>query len=273
MTAITTTSADLVEARPATERSRSAALRRGFFVASPILAGILLLVATIADPGAGSTGQEMNQAYTDNPGALQWHSLTLHWSYAFWGVTAFMAAAYVKGRGAVLANIGAFLGFVGMTTLPGILAIDWYDSSIGQVYGVDAVSSLHDHMDEKLWALPFFAAAGHHRPAALPAGRGRRAVARWGRALVVLRGRPRRHRHLHRQRRHGLGRLADGRAVHGPRRGPGPRHAVSAGLTGPTAPDGALSVRGRRASVVLGPVLGALDALLPQGVRRTRCAP
>ena len=160
MTAITTTSADLVEARATTTSSRSEALRRGFFVASPILAGILLLIATIADPGAGSTGQEMNQAYTDNPGALQWHSLTLHWSYAFSGVTAFMAAAYVKGRGSVLANIGAIAGFVGMTTLPGILAVDWYDSSIGQVYGVDAISSLHDHMDKQLWALPFFAAPG-----------------------------------------------------------------------------------------------------------------
>jgi hypothetical protein len=160
MTAITTTSPDLVEARPTTGSTRSAALRRGFFVASPILAGVLLLIATIADPGAGSTGQEMNQAYTDNPGALQWHSLTLHWSYAFWGLTALLAAAYVKGRGAVLANIGAFAGFVAMTTLPGILAVDWYDSSIGQVYGVDAIASLHDHMDKTLWALPFFAAPG-----------------------------------------------------------------------------------------------------------------
>ncbi len=162
MTAITTTSADLVEARPTdtTKGARSAALRRGFFVASPILAGILLLVATIADPGAGSTGEEMNRAYTGNPGALQWHSLTLHWSYAFWGVTAFMAAAYVRGRGAVLANIGAFLGFVAMTTLPGILAVDWYDSSVGQIYGVDAVGSLHEHMDRTLWALPFFAGPG-----------------------------------------------------------------------------------------------------------------
>jgi hypothetical protein len=160
MTAITTTPADQIEARPTTKRSRSAALRRGFFVASPILAGILLVIATIADPGAGSSGEELNRAYTDNPGPLQWHSLTLHWSYAFWGVTAFMAAAYVKGRGATLANIGALLAFVGMTTLPGILAIDWYDSSIGQVYGVDAVGAMHEHMDKTLWALPFFAAPG-----------------------------------------------------------------------------------------------------------------
>ena len=157
MTAITTTPADLVEARTTTRAgTRSAALRRGFFVASPILAGILLLVATIADPAAGSTGEEMNRAYTENPGALQIHSLTLHWSYAFWGVTAFMAAAYVKGRGAVLANIGAFLGFVGMTTLPGILAIDWFDSALGQTYGVDAIDKLHQHMFDTMWALPFF---------------------------------------------------------------------------------------------------------------------
>jgi hypothetical protein len=160
MTAITATPADLVEDRATPRRSRSAALRRVFFVASPVLAGILLLIATIADPGAGDTGAAMNKAYTENPGALQWHSLTLHWSYALWGVTAFMAAAWVKGRGSVLANIGAFLGFVGMTTLPGILAVDWYDSSIGQVYGVDAVASMHDHMDKTLWALPFFAAPG-----------------------------------------------------------------------------------------------------------------
>ena len=160
MTVTTATAADLAEVRPTTEGSRSAALRRGFLIASPILAGVLLLVATIADPAAGSSGQELNEQYTAHPGALQIHSLTLHWSYAFWGVTAFLAAAYVRGRGATLANVGAFLGFVGMTTLPGILAVDWYDSSVGQVYGVDAISSLHEHMDKTLWALPIFAAPG-----------------------------------------------------------------------------------------------------------------
>ena len=208
MTAITTTPADHVEARPTTKAPRSAALRRGFFVASPVLAGILLVIATAADPAAGINGQEMNQAYTDNPGPLQWHSLTLHWSYAFWGITAFMAAAYVKGRGATLANIGAFLAFIGMTTLPGLVAIDWYDSSdrpglrcgrrrrAARAHGQDPVGAA------------VLRHSGHHRHPALPAGCGRSTVARWGRALVVLRGRPPRHRHLHGQRRHALGSLA-----------------------------------------------------------------
>lgn len=193
MTAITATSADLVEARSTTEKhSRSAALRRGSFVASPILAGVLLLVATIADPGAGKTGAAMNRLYTEHPGALQIHSLTLHWSYAFWGLTALLAASYVRNRGAVLANIGAFLGFVAMTTLPGILAVDWYDSSVGQVYGVDAITSLHEHMDKTLWALPLFAAPGIIGlllclPVAV-AGLWRGGVVRWWSFAAVLVG-------------------------------------------------------------------------------------
>jgi hypothetical protein len=156
MTAITATSADLTEDRATTRGNRSAALRRGFFIASPILAGVLLLVATIADPGAGKTGEEMNRLYTEHPGALQIHSLTLHWAYAFWGVAAFLAAAYVRNRGSVLANIGAFLGFVGMTTLPGILFVDWYDSTVGQVYGVDAIDKLHTAISDAFPALPLF---------------------------------------------------------------------------------------------------------------------
>ena len=58
MTAITTTPADLVEARPTHRRaSRSAALRRGFFVASPILAGILLWSRPSPTPPPASTAR------------------------------------------------------------------------------------------------------------------------------------------------------------------------------------------------------------------------
>lgn len=166
MTAITTTPADLAEdhtrdrAGASGTRTRALAVRRGFLIASPVLAGVLLLVAAITDPGAGVSGAEMNRLYTENPGALQWHSLTLHWSYAFWTGIALLAAAHVRGRGAWIANVGALLGFAGMTTLPGLLAVDWYDSSVGQLHGVGAVEQLHDHMDSTMWALPFFVTPG-----------------------------------------------------------------------------------------------------------------
>lgn len=192
MTAVRTTPDDLTEVRPTPTSTRSEALRRGVLIASPVLAGVLLLAATVLDPAPGSTGAEMNRAYTENPTALQWHSLVLHWSYAFWGLTALLAAAHVRGRGIVLAGLGAVAGFVGMTTLPGILAIDWYDSSIGQVYGVPAIESLHDHMNENLWALPFFSAPGILGlllclPLAL-AGLWRAGVVRWWAFAAALAG-------------------------------------------------------------------------------------
>ena len=33
-----------------------------------------------------------------------------------------------------------------MTTLPGLLFIDWYDSAIGQLYGVDATVAVNERM-------------------------------------------------------------------------------------------------------------------------------
>ena len=47
-----------------------------------------------------------------------------------------------------------------MTTLPGILAVDWYDSALGQLYGLDTVDKLHQHMDATMWALPYFITPG-----------------------------------------------------------------------------------------------------------------
>jgi len=142
-------------------RSRALTVRRGFLIASPVLAGLFAIVGAAADPAAGISGTKMFEIYTDNPEALQFKSLGFHWSYAFWMVPAFMAAAYVRGRGAWLANIAAFIAFIGMTTLPGLLFIDWYDSAIGQVHGgAEAVVAVQDKMTETMWGIPWFTTPG-----------------------------------------------------------------------------------------------------------------
>ena len=53
----------------------------------------------------------------------------------------------------MIADVAAFLGFTGMTTLPGLLFTDWYDSAIGQLYGPDAVSAVQDHMSQTMWGV------------------------------------------------------------------------------------------------------------------------
>jgi hypothetical protein len=156
-----TASPDPVQETAHPRRSPALSVRRGFLIASPVLAGLFAIVGAAADPAAGISGTRLFAIYTDNPEALQFKSLGLHWSYAFWIVPAFMAAAYVRARGAWLANIAALLGFVGMTTLPGLLFLDWYDSAIGQVHGgAEAVVAVQDRMSETMWAIPWFTTPG-----------------------------------------------------------------------------------------------------------------
>lgn len=162
MTTITTTAPGRSGRAAATEGGPTRALsaRRWFLVASPVLAGIFAVVGAWFDPAAGISDRQMYEIYTDEHLPLQLKSLGFHWAYAFWIAPALLIAPYVRGRGAWLANVTAFVGFAGMTTLPGLLFIDWYDSAIGKVYGVDAVVAVNDKIGEVMWGVPWFTTPG-----------------------------------------------------------------------------------------------------------------
>ncbi len=126
---------------------RALAARRWFLISSPVLAGLCATVAAYADPAVGLDGPELWRLYAANPEALQVKSLGFHWAYAFWFVPALLIAPYVRGRGAWLANLTAAVGFVGMTTLPGLLFVDWYDSAVGQLFGVNGNVAVTERME------------------------------------------------------------------------------------------------------------------------------
>ena len=138
---------------PVAARTRALSARRGFLVAAPVLAGALAVVGAYADPAAGISGTEMQALYTANPGPLQFKSLGFHWAYAFWMLPALLIAPYVRGKGAWLANVTAFVGFVGISTLPGLLMADWFDSAIGQAVGPDGYAAVVERMDA-MWGVP-----------------------------------------------------------------------------------------------------------------------
>ena len=148
-----------VEAAPVPGRTRALRVRRGFLVASPVLAGLFCVLGAWSDPAVGLTGARLYELYAAHPEPLQLKSLGFHWGYAFWMLPALLAAAYVRGRGAWIANVAAFIGFAGMTTLPGLLIVDYYDSAIGQEYGVQGALAVEDRM-EQMWGLPVFALPG-----------------------------------------------------------------------------------------------------------------
>ena len=139
--------------------NRALSVRRAFLVAAPVLAGAFAVVGAYADPAAGLTGPEMQALYTANPGPLQVKSLGFHWAYAFWFVPALLIAPYVRGKGAWLANVSAFLGFVGLSTMPGLLMSDWFESAIGQAFGPAGHAAVVEHLDA-MWGVPVMTMPG-----------------------------------------------------------------------------------------------------------------
>ena len=140
--------------------SRALGVRRAFLIASPVLAGIFCAIGAYADPAVNLEGQALWNLYTANPGPLQFKSLGFHWGYAFWIVPALLIASYVRGKGAWLANLAALLGFVEISTLPGLLFVDWYDSAAGQVYVADAPARISQLIQDTMWGPAVFTTPG-----------------------------------------------------------------------------------------------------------------
>ncbi|MFV0634834.1 hypothetical protein [Demequina sp.] len=129
-------------------------LRRWALIAMPVLAGLLATVAALADPAAGASGMVMYEIYTDGMAALQIKSFGYHWAYALWVAPAVLLAGSIKGRGRAIANVAAVLGLCALATMPGMLMVDWIQSSIGQLYGPEAIDKVFTLVEQQAWAFP-----------------------------------------------------------------------------------------------------------------------
>lgn len=160
-----TTAARLARARsrtapPGAHVGASArAARRWFLIAAPVLAGLLAILGAATDPAAGEDGRVLYEAYAADPDRLQFKAFGYHFSYAFWGFAALLVAGLVRRRGSWLANVAGVLVFLGVTTMPGFILADFYDSAIAQVFGADAAVQVNERM-EGMWALIMLASTG-----------------------------------------------------------------------------------------------------------------
>lgn len=151
----TLTAAAASAAAPHPDRARvrpSILTRRLLLIVAPVLAGLFAILGTAADPGAGISGPDLWKLYAENPDPLQWKSFGLHWSYTFWALPALGAWGFVRSRGAWLANIAGLFGIVGIAMLPGMLIVDFYDSAVAQVAGVDTLAEVYGVFDG-MWAV------------------------------------------------------------------------------------------------------------------------
>jgi hypothetical protein len=124
-----------------------------------VLAGLFLIGGALADPAAGIAGDDMLRVYADSMERLQYKSLSYHWSYAFWILPALLVVPLVRGRGAWLATITGLIGFLGLSTMPGLLMSDFFDSAVTSAHGLEGHHEMMDAM-EGLWGIPAFIMPG-----------------------------------------------------------------------------------------------------------------
>jgi hypothetical protein len=139
--------------------SSALAARRRLLIIAPTLAGLLAVAGALFDPAVDQEGAPLFTAYAAEVDAVQWKSLSYHFSYAFWGLAALMLAGAVGRRGGWLANVAGLLAFLGISTLPGFLLADFYDSAIGRLFGADGALRVEDAMGE-MWGLTVMSLTG-----------------------------------------------------------------------------------------------------------------
>ena len=120
--------------------------RRWFLILAPTLAGLLAIAGAVADPHTGD-GAAMYGAYAADPDSLQVKALAYHVSYVLWAAAALLLAGLVRRRGSWIANVAGVLALLGISTMPGFVLADFYDSSIGQAFGVDGALQVEDRME------------------------------------------------------------------------------------------------------------------------------
>ena len=172
-------------------RSSPLAVRRLVVIACPLLAGVFLILGALFDPAAGEDGRELYEQYAAEQERVQWKSVTYHFAYLLFAPAVFSLVGLVRGRGGWLANVAGLLGILGLTTLPGLLFIDYYDSAIGSELGVDATERVNDGIESAfgpgiaLITIPAIAGFALSLPVALLAAWRARLLPLWPVGLVV----------------------------------------------------------------------------------------
>jgi hypothetical protein len=169
----------------------AAAFRAHAAIWAPVASAVLLVVGFFADPDIAAEGRELAREYAENPGWIQVSANALRLAFALLIVPTFVLVALVRRRGAWIANAAAALAVIGLTTLPGLLVVDFYDLAIYDQVGGDAWQRVSDRLEELpgmiVLALSAFVGAILALPVALAAA-WRARLLPWWPAAVALAG-------------------------------------------------------------------------------------
>jgi hypothetical protein len=134
--------------------SSALSFRRWGVIVAAVLAGLLTFVSMLVDPVPDAEGRELLQGYADEPGLQGLHTNLIHYGFAMFAPVAYALVGLVRGRGAWIANVAAVLAVLGLSTLPGLVLLDYLGVATVNVAGVETAFQASEEVEN----LPGFTA-------------------------------------------------------------------------------------------------------------------
>lgn len=129
-------------------------LRRAAVIGAAGLSGILVLVSMFVDPVPEADGGELIKGYSDSLTRSGLHTNLIHYGFALVAPVVFTMVGLVRGRGAWLANVAGLLAVIGLSTLPGLVLLDFTSVAANLATDLETAVAIEDQLGE----LPYFLA-------------------------------------------------------------------------------------------------------------------
>jgi hypothetical protein len=129
-------------------------VRRWAVIFAAFFSGLLVFVSMLVDPAPDASGAELIRAYAAHPMRQGVHTNLIHYGFALFAPVAFALVGLVRGRGAWLANAAGLLSVIGLTTLPGLVLIDYHDIATAHVASVELAVAASDGVAQLPGFLP-----------------------------------------------------------------------------------------------------------------------
>lgn len=147
--------------------------RRAAVIGAAGLSGVLVLVSMLVDPAPDAEGVEMVAGYASDLTASGLHTNLIHYGFALIAPVVFAMVALVRHRGAWLANVAGVLAILGLTTLPGLVLLDFTSVATLLASDRETVAAVDAEMEGMVWfialVMPAFVAAVLALPIAVTA--------------------------------------------------------------------------------------------------------
>ena len=148
-------------------------VRRRAVIAAAALSGLLVMISMFVDPVPEASGRELIEGYAGNMTRSGLHTNLIHYGFALIAPVVYAMVALVRGRGAWLANVAGLLAVIGLSTLPGLVLLDFTTVATSLTADLDTAVAMEEQMGEMGWFLvivvPAFLSAMIALPLALAA--------------------------------------------------------------------------------------------------------